>query len=399
MQEFSEYFEYGLYTCKLLSSVLNLTEPPFVPQNLNLNLLYQFQNLHNVTNAVYIAFKAIYDENQIKEYEMDYKMNLLREARFEIAGESVYNAFEQAEIPFVILKGAILKNLYPLPALRYFTDYDLYIEYTNCERIKAVMMQLKFQYNGDTENDMDFIKKPSLHFEMHHSLFTDKYDFGGYFNNPFDKAVLREGSNYGYVLRNEDCFIYVLAHLYKHFTDGGCGIKQFMDIYVMMQKWSLDMGYIQSELQKIGLDGFLETTIKLNSFLFDGAEADDDLKQIADYVFNNGTFGNVKNSMALEYAQDDEGAKNGFGLYKMKYFVNRWQLSFSGMKNQYPILSKVPFLLPFCYIRKLFRVIFFRRDILKTQIRDINDFSNDYSKYIDHILEISNAKIGKTIDR
>ena len=161
----------------------------------------------------------------------------------------------------------------------------------------------------------------------------------------------------------------------------------------MMQKWSLDMGYIRSELQKIGLDGFLETTIKLNSFLFDSAEADDDLKQIADYVFNNGTFGNVKNSMALEYAQDDEGAKNGFGLYKMKSFVNRWQLSLSGMKNQYPILSKVPFLLPFCYIHKLFRVIFFRRDVLKTQIRDINDFSNDYSNYIDHILEISNARI------
>lgn len=398
MQKLSVFFKYGLYTCKLLGSVLNQTELAFVPQNINLSYLYQFQSLHNVTSAVYLSLKPFYDVEQIKKYETDYKMNLLREARFEIAGQQLYAALEKECIPFIVLKGAVLKDLYPIPALRYFTDYDIYIGDRSSD-VKKVMLSLGYDYDHDTENDMDFIKKPSLHFEMHYSLFTDKYDFGGYFNNPFDKAVLREGSSYGYVLRNEDCFIYVLAHLYKHFTDGGCGIKQFMDIYVMMQKWSLNMGYIQSELQKIGLEGFLETTIKLNSFLFDGAEADDDLKQIADYVFNNGTFGNVKNSMALEYAQDDEGDKKRFGLYKVKYFVNRWQLSFSGMKNQYPVLSKVPFLLPFCYIHKLFRVIFFRRDILKTQIRDINDFSNDYSKYIDHILEISNAKIGKTIDR
>ena len=112
------------------------------------------------------------------------------------------------------------------------------------------------------------------------------------------------------------------------------------------------------------------------------------------YQFGEGsrTFGNVKNSMVLEYAQDDGDAKKEFGLYKVKYFANRWQLSFSGMKNQYPILSKIPLLLPFCYIHKLFRVIFFRRDVLKTQVQDINDFSNDYSNYIDHILEISKAK-------
>lgn len=334
----SDLFIYGIYTCRLLSSVLNQTELDFVPQNINLSYLYQFQSIHNVTGAVYISLKPYYDVEQIKEYELDYKMNLLREARFEIAGQQLYDVLEKEHIPFIILKGAVLKDLYPIPALRYFTDYDIYIG-DRCSDVEKVMLGLGYVYDHDTENDMDFIKKPSLHFEMHHSLFTDKYDFGGYFHNPFDKAVLREGSSYGYVLRNEDCFIYALAHLYKHFTDGGCGIKQFMDIYVMMKKWSLDMDYIRKELEKIGLDGFLETTIKLNAFLFDGAEADDNLKQIADYVFNNGTFGNVKNSMALEYAQDDESTKKRFKLYKVKYFANRWQLSFSGMKNQYSILS------------------------------------------------------------
>ena len=61
------------------------------------------------------------------------------------------------------------------------TDYDIYIG-DRCPDVEKVMLALGYVYDHDTENDMDFIKKPSLHFEMHHSLFTDKYDFGGYFN-------------------------------------------------------------------------------------------------------------------------------------------------------------------------------------------------------------------------
>lgn len=391
MNHLSNKNEYGLYTCKLLGSIIKQEELDCLPQDLSLTTLYQFQSFHNVTGATYLALKNIYNSEQIKSFELDYKMNLARLARFELAGQELYAAFEKECIPFIILKGAVLKDLYPKPALRYFTDYDIYIG-DRCSDVKKVMLALGYDYDHDTENDMDFIKKPSLHFEMHHSLFTRKYDFGGYFNKPFDKAILRNGSNYGYVLRNEDCFIYVLAHLYKHFTDGGCGIKQFMDIYIMMRKWPLDMDYICKELKKIGLDGFLETAIDLNSFLFDGVKADNNLMQIAEYVFNNGTFGNTKNSMALEFAKDDKDAKKIFGLYKIRFFANRWQLSFSGMKKQYTILSKLPILLPFCYIHKLARVLFFRKDVLKSQVRDINDFSNDYSNYIDHILEISHAK-------
>ena len=389
----SGYYRYGIYTCKMISCVLNQSEY-CVSQNINLDLLYQFQRFHNVANTTYIVLRDKYNEDQIKKFELDYKKNLVREVRFEIAGQQVFSAFEQARIPFIILKGAVLKHLYPKSGLRYFTDYDIYIG-DRCSDIEKIMTALGYEFVNDTGNDMSFVHEPSLNFEMHYNLFSSKYVFNDYFNNLFEKSKSWDKLEFGYILKNDVCFIYVLTHLYKHFIEGGCGIKQFMDIYVMTKNMSLDMEYIKKELKKIGLEGFFETTIKLNSFLFDGAEADDNLKQIADYVFNNGTFGNVKNSMALEYVQDEESKNRRFGLYKAKYFANRWQLSFSGMKRQYPVLSKIPTLLPFCYCHKLFRVLLFRRDVFKTQVHDINDFSDDYSTYINHILDISGAKIDK----
>lgn len=395
-KSYSENFIYGICTCQLLSSVLNGTEPVALSKNIDLDALYTFESDQSVANMTYEVLKKLgYSEEKLKKFQDEYKVNMLREARFELAGQQVFDALEKAKIPFIPLKGAVLKNLYPNPALRNFTDYDIFIDPNKYEKIKNIMQSLGYFYDGDTENDMDFVKKPSLHFEMHFSLFTSAYDFNGYFNKPFEKTYLKEGKKYFHLYRNEDFLVHVLAHLYKHFTDGGCGIKQFMDMYVLTKKLELDMDYIHNELETIGLNGFLETVIRLNAFLFDSEKPDDNLLEIADYVFNCGTFGSVKNNMALEYAQDNEDAKKHFGLYKMKYFANRWQLSFSGMKKQYPILGKLPFLLPFCYFHKLFKVVFFKRGVIKSQVKDINDFSDDYSKHIDHILEISKAKIKK----
>ena len=52
------------------------------------------------------------------------------------------------------------------------------------------------------------------------------------------------------------------------------------------------MDYIRSELRSLRLEGFLNTTLKLTAFLFDGEKPDDELIEIAEYVFNNSTFGN-----------------------------------------------------------------------------------------------------------
>lgn len=295
-----------------------------MPENMDVDCLYEFQSSQDVTGIASVALEKLnIDDEKLSEFTTDYKLLKLREARFDIAGEQVFAAFEKAKIPFIPLEGALLKNLYPNPAMRSFTDYDIYIG-DKLKETEEVMLSLGYDYDHDTENDMDFVKKPSLHFEMHHMLFDTRYEFDGYFNEPFKRTTAKDGWNHYRVFSNEDFFIHILAHLYKHFTDGGCGLRQFMDIYLMMKKLPLNMDYINSEFDKIGLKKFLETAIELNKFLFDGAKPTEDMMEIADYVFNSGTFGTVKNSMALEHAQNEDEQSQSFGWRKIKYFANRW---------------------------------------------------------------------------
>lgn len=391
-KQISDNFIYGIYTCRLLSSVLNGTEPVVMPEGMTLGGLYIYEKEQDVSNMAYIALKKLgYSDLELIEYQEDYKLNVLREARFELGGQQVFDAFEKAEINFLPLKGAILKNYYPNPALRTFTDIDIYVG-KEIDRAEQELFKLGYEKTGDDEhNDVGYTKKPSLHIELHKDLFPDDYDFEGYFDEPYVHTDLKEGYKYYHLYRTDDFFIHVLCHLYKHFTFGGCGLRQYLDIYVMTQKMKLNMDYIRSELKSFGMDGFLDTTLKLNRFFYDGEKPNDELIEIAEFVFNNSTFGNADNRLVLDYDKGHGEKRTLWG--NIKYFMERWGLNYSQMKLKYKVLKYLPFLLPFCWIYRLITALLFRRNVIKASVDDVGKMNSDFSDYINHIMEISKAKV------
>ena len=56
----------------------------------------------------------------------------------------------------------------------------------------------------------------------------------------------------------------MIGHAYKHFSDGGCGVRTLVDEYVVLQKKNtLDWNYIKRETAKCGIDAFEETLRKV----------------------------------------------------------------------------------------------------------------------------------------
>ncbi len=388
MERISKNLYFGLYTCSLLRTVLNGNEPRPLPEGIDLEELYYYQLNQSVANMAYLALKKLnIPEKKLKSFADEYKMMILREARFELAGQQVFAALEKASIPFIPLKGIIMKKLYPQDSLRSFTDYDIYIG-QNGDRVKSVMKSLGFEVKKTAEYDVAYFKKPSLYFEMHSKLFEESYRFEGYFEKPFEKTVQKEGSKYCYLLKKEDFFIHVFCHLYKHFTFGGCGIRQFMDVYVLMKNEKLDYSYIEKEIETLKLTSFYNTVKNVNQVIFQGEKPDKDTLEICEYIFSNGTFGTDKIIAVNEF---NAQSKNMF-FWKTKYFASRWGLSYTSMKKKYKFLKWMPFLLPFCWLHKGFYVLFFKRETLKSQVKDIEEYNSEYSSYLNHILEISGVE-------
>ena len=116
-------------------------------------------------------------------------------------------------------------------------------------------------------------------------------------------------------------------------------------------------------------------------------------ESLAEFVFNNSTFDNAENRLVLDCDKGHGEKRTLWG--NILYFMDRWQIRYSQMKQRYKILKYLPFLLPFCWIHRLFAAMLFRRNTLKTSFDDVGKMNSDFSDYVNHIMEISNAKITK----
>ncbi|MDO5138965.1 MAG: nucleotidyltransferase family protein, partial [Oscillospiraceae bacterium] len=159
----------------------------------------------------------------------------------------IVSALEAAEVWYMPLKGAVLKNYYPSFAMREMSDIDILFDATCAEEVKTIMKGLGFQVKSfGTSNDDDYLKPPVSNCEMHRALFGDKHDrkLYEYYKDVKHHLLKDEGNNYGYHFSPEDFYIFMIAHEYKHYSTGGTGLRSLLDTYVYLQKNELDMTYV-----------------------------------------------------------------------------------------------------------------------------------------------------------
>lgn len=94
---------------------------------------------------------------------------------------------------------------------------------------------------------------------MHSDLFSPTHigNLYPYFKDIKERLIPDENSDHVYHFRNEDFYLFMLAHEYKHFT-GGTGVRSLVDTYIFLRRFSksLDWDYLGEELEKLGITDF-----------------------------------------------------------------------------------------------------------------------------------------------
>ncbi len=170
-----------------------------------------------------------------------------------------------------------------------------------------------------------------------------------------DKTIRRlrqttgEENSCAYHLTPEDFYIYIIAHEYKHFTDGGTGLRSLLDTYVYLRRVPLDMTYVEAEMEKLGIADFEAANRSLALHLFSGEPLTSEEYEMLDYILSSGTFGTLKNGVQLQIHE-----KGRWG-----YFLSQMTPPYYFMKQLYPVLDKAPVLYPFCWAYRLIHSFFF----------------------------------------
>ena len=135
----------------------------------------------------------------------------------------------------------------------------------------------------------------------------------------------------------------------KHFVHGGCGLKPFIDLWIIKNKVGFDEKKAQKIMQESGLLAFFERSTDLVNVWFEDKEHSEITQEMEDYILQGGVYGTLKQNLAM--SQNKKGGK-------FRHLMSRIFLSYKDMAVYYPSLKKCPILFPFYQVRRWGRILF-----------------------------------------
>ncbi len=338
-------------------------------QKMNMEWLYKLCHAHQIDALTGMTIIQAGEELP-KEWNEQIGKAIRKNILFDAERAKILQFMEQNEIWYLPLKGIVMKELYPAVGMRQMSDNDILFDEVFADKLQAYMESLGYKSVAFGKGNHDVYKKaPVYNFEMHRTLYNSgsSKEVVTYYKRIKEKLLLNEGSEYGYHFRDEDFYIYMLFHMYKHYSGGGTGIRSLLDLYVFLKKKEaqMDFSYIEQECKLLKLEDFEKQNRELCKKVFTMSDVYEQTafeqllvmeeKELLDYYLSSGVHGTqthwVKNNMK-NYAE--KSGKNS----KIDYLKNRLFPDAEFFKSILPWVYKHKWLLPVGWIYRIILLIF-----------------------------------------
>ena len=282
-----------------------------------------------------VIFKAIYRYERLK-HEYD----------------KICTAFEKAKIPYMPLKGAIMREYYREPWMRTSSDIDVLVKESDLERAAAVLVsECAYKHGNKGPHDIPLYAENGVHIELHYDLLEEGRAANSVevLADVWRCASVREKHDYFYEMTDEMFYFYHVSHAAKHFENGGCGIRSLLDLWILDSICPNNKDCRDELLNRGGILKFANAVRHLAKVWFGDAYHTELTRALEDYILQGGTYGDGKNRVTLQ------GVKKGG---KVRYLISRIILPYEEMKFYYPITQKHPVLTPLMQVRWWCKLIF-----------------------------------------
>ena len=304
--------------------------------------------MHLVADALFRNGMMPASEKARRAYQQERLVAVYREEHMRRAMALLRETLQKAQIPFIPLKGAAIRPLYPQPWMRTSCDIDVLVHAEDLEKATMVLADAGFTTDGKRSlHDMVFIYE-GVHVELHYSVTENIGRADGVLARVWEYSRPVAGAEYDV---SPDFFLfYHIAHMLFHFlVGGGCGVRPFLDLFIMRQA-----GFCREEqglplLKPCRMDTFCHAAYQLADVWFGGQPHTELTKQLEVYVLAGELYGSTANKNA-------SGAVRREG--RVRYLWHLAFLPYEIMCQPYPILRRHKILLPFCYVHRFFAKLF-----------------------------------------
>lgn len=378
--------EYKWKEATLLVSLLHAAlggETPAPPADTDWENLYALAMQQKVEAMVSAALSDVPDVPQeirarfLNAYKKEISAQIVRRNE----GMKILNAFEVNGIDYVPLKGWVLQDLYPNPAMRYMCDMDILFKPGQSADVQRVLEALDYVPQELGGNPEVYYKKPIMNIEMHKRIVRDVTD---YYDRIWERVLPAENSRHGFSMSAEDFYLYMIAHFYKHFIGGGTGVRYVCDTEVWLRAYdeTMDRAYVDDHLQQSGYLDFERQIRALCRCWFHDEPADEALTEFSRKMLFCGVFGTPERAAdnAVRAAVQQMPGRNARSK-RLFYFLSLLFPPLAVMRDVYPCLQRLPFLLPVFWIVRGVQRLFTGRDRAKKLLQRAGDVSeNDLNR-------------------
>ncbi len=343
-------------------------------KNMDMEKLYQMCQFHKLTAIVCMALESagILNKKFTEAKSKAIRKNILLDAE----REKICADFEKNHIWYMPLKGVILKEMYPKIGMRQMADNDILYDRTGQKQVMNYMKKCGYTAEsvGKCHHDT-YMKPPIYNFEMHTELFSENYDkkIYAYYSDVRNRLVKDNGKNYAYHFTDEDFYVYMTAHEYKHYSGGGTGLRSLLDCYVYISKKGelLNRDYINRQIKMLGITDFERERRMLSEKVFSApalAELTGKETEMLEYYLFSGAYGtmhNVVNSRMNMLSQ-----KTGSNS-KLRYVWSRIFPPMDFYKQYFPFFYRHKLLIPLAWAFRLVRGVTFRRKRVKNELHSV----------------------------
>lgn len=376
----------GLNICYLIGCALQNREPePDRVKEMNLQELYREARFHSVSAIVYMAlasasaFEAYGDDALRRKWKEAKEKAVRKTLLLNVERMEILEYMEREGIWYLPLKGILLQELYPKPGMRQMADNDILYDAACQEKLCRYMKSRGYTAISVGRENHDVYQKPPVYnFEMHTSLYGAVHQKGWaeYYANVKERLIPDCGRHFGYHFKEEDFYIYMTTHTYKHFDGAGTGLRSLMDCYVYLEQKSrlLDWSYIRVELDKLGLTAFEEQCRRLSKKVF-ATDKQVVLEQEEAEMFRifltSGTYGTMDNKVERRIKGIVPEGQRITVQAKIRYCIKRLFPDWNHIKTYCPIAYKHKYLIPFYFLFRLVRGVTFRRKKVRRELQAV----------------------------
>lgn len=325
-------------------------------QEISMEALYQLakkQDLAHLAGAALEKLGLLGADEVSKQFQKQAVAAVYRQARMDRELQRICDTLSEAGIRHIPLKGSVLRQSYPESWMRTSCDIDILVESAFLEKASAQLKEkLGYRIGERESHDVSLYSANGVHLELHFDLIEEGSPgncaavLGGVWQN----ARPASPESFTMVMPEELFYFYHIAHMAKHFVlGGGCGIRPFLDIWVLNNRVRYDAAARHALLKNGKLLEFALAAEKLARVWFSGEQPDPMCAQMEAYLFRGGLYGDSQTIVSLRHAQ-----KGG----RLSYILSRIFLPRDQLQLEYPVLLKKKWLYPFCQVARWFKLLF-----------------------------------------